>query len=407
MKHSPIFLHSLVAISMAGSALGGNTDEPVVIPSTPPSDSPWEFRIEPYAWLTGLTGDISKGPLTLGIDQGFTDIVSDLKMAAALQMEARKGRWGIMADGFYANLGTSAETRSELYGEGSVGVKEYVGELAVAYRVYEGPNSFVDLYGGFRYNNLTLDLSAQLDVPGIDAASARASEHVVGNVEDIAAEIISPKIEEFKIASASRRAEIAAEVETAVKEQAGNLASKQLALRLKRIRSDGGMDPGDLKVSQIVRSVRAQRLEVARTTAALMKTTLRAAAGEVSQSKVADAQTKVDHAEEELAKAVSTHLKANLPTSASFDREWVDPIIGVRAQWNINDRWFLAGKSDVGGFGVGSDLAWTVQGTVGYQFTNSFSTEVGYRYFDTDYRDGDFEYDIAEHGLFVGFNFTF
>jgi hypothetical protein len=407
MKHSPIFLHSLVAISMAGSAFGGNTDEPVVIPSTPPSDSPWEFRIEPYAWLTGLTGDISKGPLTLGIDQGFTDIVSDLKMAAALQMEVRKGRWGILADGFYANLGTSAETRSELYGEGSVGVKEYVGELAVAYRVYEGPNSFVDLYGGFRYNNLTLDLSAELDVPGIDAASARASEHVVGSVEDIAAEIISPKIEEFKIASASRRAEIAAEVETAVKEQAGNLASKQLALRLKRIRSDGGMDPGDLKVSQIVRSVRAQRLEVARSTAALMKATLRAAAGEVSQSKVADAQTKVDHAEEELAKAVSTHLKSNLPTSASFDREWVDPIIGVRAQWNINDRWFLAGKSDVGGFGVGSDLAWTVQGTVGYQFTNSFSTEVGYRYFDTDYRDGDFEYDIAEHGLFIGFNFTF
>lgn len=41
------------------------------------------------------------------------------------------------------------------------------------------------------------------------------------------------------------------------------------------------------------------------------------------------------------------------------------------------------------------------------QFTDTFSTEIGYRYFDTDYRDGGFEYDMAEHGLFLGFNFTF
>lgn len=407
MKHTRTFIRPLVAISMVGSAIAGTTDEPVAIPEAPPADSSWEFRITPYAWLTGLTGDISKGPLTLGIDQGFSDIVDDLNMAAALQMEARNGRWGIMADGFYADIGTAAETRSALYGEGKVGLKQFLGELALAYRVYEGPNSFVDLYGGFRYNNLELDLSAQLDVAGIDATAEEASKGVTGTAEEIASEIIQSEIDGFKKASASKRDVIASRVEQEVQKQAEELAKKQLALRLKRIRSDGGLDENDLKTSQIVRAVRAQRLALARSTAALAKTTMRAAAGEASQSMVTEAQSKVDQAEQELAKAVSANLQSNLPTSASFDREWMDPIIGARWQWNFKEKWFLAAKGDIGGFGVGSDFAWNSQATVGYQFTDSFSTELGYRYYDTDYRDGDFEYDIAEHGAFIGLNFTF
>ena len=100
-------------------------------------------------------------------------------------------------------------------------------------------------------------------------------------------------------------------------------------------------------------------------------------------------------------------MQNRLPQTASAEKEWVDPIIGVRAQWNFNEKWFLAGKSDVGGFGVGSDLAWTVQGTVGYNFTQTVSAELGYRYFDADYSDGDFSYDLAEHGLFMGVNVKF
>jgi hypothetical protein len=277
----------------------------------------------------------------------------------------------------------------------------------VAYRVYEGPNSFVDLYGGFRYNQLKLDMSVQLDVAGIDAAAEEASEGITGTAEEIASEIIQSEIDRFKKASASKRDVIASRVEQEVQKQAEELAKKQLGLRLKRIRSDGGLDENDLKTSQIVRAVRAQRLALARSTAALAKTTMRAAVGEASQSMVTEAQSKVDQAEQELAKAVSANLQANLPTTASFDRDWMDPIIGARWQWNFNENWFLAAKGDIGGFGVGSDFTWNTQATIGYQFTEYFSTELGYRYFDTDYRDGDFSYDIAEHGAFIGFNFTF
>ncbi len=107
------------------------------------------------------------------------------------------------------------------------------------------------------------------------------------------------------------------------------------------------------------------------------------------------------------AAAINQQLTDRLPTRASADKNWVDPIIGVRAQWNLNEKWFLAGKSDVGGFEVGSDLAWAVQGTVGYNFTENVSAELGYRYLDTDYSDGNFTYDLAEHGLFMGVNVKF
>lgn len=79
----------------------------------------------------------------------------------------------------------------------------------------------------------------------------------------------------------------------------------------------------------------------------------------------------------------------------------------MRTEWDINDKWFLAGRSDIGGFGVGSDLTWSVQGTVGYRFTGNVSAELGYRYLDTDYKDGTFTYDMAEHGIFTGLNITF
>ena len=100
-------------------------------------------------------------------------------------------------------------------------------------------------------------------------------------------------------------------------------------------------------------------------------------------------------------------ITGKLKRSASASRDWVDPIVGLRGQWNINDCWYLAGKGDIGGFGVNSDFTWNLQATVGYNFTKNFSAEVGYRYFDTDYDDGGFTYDMAEKGPLINFVFKF
>ena len=46
-------------------------------------------------------------------------------------------------------------------------------------------------------------------------------------------------------------------------------------------------------------------------------------------------------------------------------------------------------------------------GTIGYDVTESFFVEAGYRYLAVDYTNDAFVYDIAEAGVFMGFGFRF
>ena len=67
----------------------------------------------------------------------------------------------------------------------------------------------------------------------------------------------------------------------------------------------------------------------------------------------------------------------------------MDPIIIVRSNSAINDKWLLQFRGDVGGFGLVSDFTWQVQANVGYQFSKLVSATIGYRVLDVDYDKGD------------------
>ncbi|WP_131856934.1 hypothetical protein [Bosea sp. BK604] len=87
--------------------------------------------------------------------------------------------------------------------------------------------------------------------------------------------------------------------------------------------------------------------------------------------------------------------------------QWVDPTVGVSMTWRINDRWFVNALADVGGFGVGSRF--TTQGfaSVGYRWSESLSTALGYRAIYTDYRNDGFTYRATEHGVFSSIAYHF
>jgi hypothetical protein len=404
----PSFLTILPAslLCLSGDCLAGASAETTVIESPPPA-SGWEFRVEPYGWLTGLEGRTGFGPFVTDIDQSFSDIFDNLEMAAALQLEARNGRFGIIADGFYAELGGSGSTPGPVYDTVETELTQFIGELAVAWRIYERPNGFVDVYAGMRYNDLSLDFKGELDPAGIQSLSERASDRIVSGIEEKAASIVGPQVDAFKSATAAGRTAIEEQLTAAIEAEAEGRVKKDLKRQLVRIRRDEGFDRRDIATNQIARAVKTQRFALARTTAQLEVARLRASVDASLQGKVTQAQSRVDQAEKKLSAAINDQLTSRFPTETSADKNWVDPIIGVRAQWNFNDKWFLAGKSDIGGFGVGSDLTWTVQATAGYQFTDTISAEIGYRYMDTDYQDGAFIYDIAESGIYTGLSFRF
>jgi opacity protein-like surface antigen len=259
-----IAIRSAIAASATLACAHGGGSEPVIAPAPAATPSPWEFRIEPYAWLTALDGDVGILNQTANLDAGFDDIWDVLDFAAAMQIELRNGCWGIIADGFYSELSQSFTPPTRLHTDGNFEMEQFIGELYASYRFNDSPSGFIDAYAGFRYTYLSNDLTA---------------------------------------------------------------------------------------------------------------------------------------------KAINPNIDNDIDVSASKD--WIDPIIGLRGQWNINGKWFLAGKGDIGGFGVSSDLAWSLQATVGYNFTDHVFAELGYRYLATDYKDGGFSYDVDQAGIYTGLSIRF
>jgi opacity protein-like surface antigen len=89
------------------------------------------------------------------------------------------------------------------------------------------------------------------------------------------------------------------------------------------------------------------------------------------------------------------------------DENWVDPIVGLRVIAPLGGRWSVTGYADIGGFGVGSDLTYEAYAAANYNFSNTMSIMLGYRYLSVDYDDNGFLYDVAQHGPMVGAQFRF
>lgn len=403
-----ISLVSLTCAIPTPPVFAGTESQAVIPELAPPPLSPWEFRLTPYGWLTGLDGTTAVGGLTTDIDAPFfNDVLDNLKMAAALEFEARNGKWGLILDGFYADLGADASPSGPSYKSASMDLKQFIGQASVAYRVYESQNAFVDVFAGARYNGAWIDLGAVIDPAGVTTATTNVSNSFTSAVDAEAQAIVDPRIQEYQNAAASDRAIIESEVEADIRTNANARVKEDLEAQLIEFRRNNGLRPEALVLDRISNAVRKEADDLAEATAELKVAQLRATVDSTLQSDVDRAQRKVDRANKQLAKALDTEVSDNLPTQASSDKQWVDPIIGARAQYNFNDRWFVAGNADIGGFGVSSDITWSLEATVGYNFTRHVSAELGYRYLYTDYSDSGFVYDVAQAGIYTGLNIRF
>lgn len=70
--------------------------------------------------------------------------------------------------------------------------------------------------------------------------------------------------------------------------------------------------------------------------------------------------------------------------------DWVEPFVGGRWIWDLNDKFALNFRGDAGGFGIGSasELTWQIMGGVDYKFTKNVILNAGYRYVDLNYSRG-------------------
>lgn len=91
---------------------------------------------------------------------------------------------------------------------------------------------------------------------------------------------------------------------------------------------------------------------------------------------------------------------------SSGTRHWPDPYVGARVSVGLGKRWDLYLTGNVGGFGVGSEIAGYGAGTFAYRSGERTSVVLSYRGLYQDYREGSgsdrFRWDVWTHGPAIG-----
>lgn len=93
--------------------------------------------------------------------------------------------------------------------------------------------------------------------------------------------------------------------------------------------------------------------------------------------------------------------------SASPQRNFVDPLVGGRAILPLSPRWSTMLYADVGGFGVGNELAGVVSGLVNLVLSPRFVASAGYRVMLLDHDDAGTVADLTMQGPILGLSLRF
>ena len=106
---------------------------------------------------------------------------------------------------------------------------------------------------------------------------------------------------------------------------------------------------------------------------------------------------------------IDTDLSLNiLPKSVRHKESWVDPLLGIKGRTTLGEsRLYVVGSATVGGFGAGSEFFYDLSVHLGYQWSKSIGTTIGYRMYDLDYENAGFVYDVRQKGWILGLTWAF
>jgi hypothetical protein len=143
--------------------------------------SGWTYEFTPYIWGAGMDGSVrinDRPQAGLAVEQSFSDIYKILGFAAMGALEARKDRWGVLADAVYFRVKDEGSVSgplgfTSLSAKGKVTQQMYT--LAGIYRAQEGRTP-IDLFGGLRAMSIKWDIAVTASVPVLLPAQARFTE---------------------------------------------------------------------------------------------------------------------------------------------------------------------------------------------------------------------------------------
>lgn len=364
MKH--ILNSSILAVLVLGAtALAGDNDKKAITPTEPEPAQPWRFSLSLPAWIPWQTGEVGINGTTSHIKLGPNDLIPKIDMIATVRAEAHKGRFGVMGEYSYMSLSDGAGATG-LVKKLDVRMDQHLGELALSWRVAEGERGWLDAFGGVRYTNLYQAVGIHPDEGAIDDASRRLVDAVADRLAH------------------------------GVKERLVPLVQQRVTDRLTSLRENAPTLPQG-PLGDAIRGAAAQRV----------RAIVNQRRAELDGAIKSGVQARVDAVKASISREIAHALRDKLDTRVARTDDWWDPFVGLRGHYDLSKAFYLTGRADIGGFGVGSELSWQVNAGLGCRVTRYLYTEMTYRLYDVNYRHDGLTYDVLTHGfeLSAGINF--
>jgi hypothetical protein len=345
----------------------------------PPPPDRWHFVIASPGLLAGLNGTVGINGLNADVDVGFDTILDHLDMVFAVRGEASRGRFGIYGELIYLSLSDGAQLQDRLVNNTRVQVDEYLADAGVSWRLVDKPRFSVDIVAGTRYTNLYQRLDLTGNTPVINTTSEQFVTNISGRLRDR----LNNVIDEGGFINDVQNAISARITNQLVTQLRDNQRSPSIP-----IAPLAGRQPEAIAgaVENVI------RLEEARIRAEVD------ALGLVGAARQAAVQQRVSARQMAIAQNIAAALQSRLNRSFARADYWFDPYVGLRGRYNISKAFYTSARGELGGFGVGSDLMWQVEGVIGCNITRNIFSEVGYRALSFCYENDGLKFDTITHG---------
>jgi hypothetical protein len=325
---------------------GKQTEAKVIEQPPAKTTEPWIIKVGVPGWLINVSGKTGFHGVNPYVSVGTGQLLKHTNVILLFggDAEVRKGRFGALGDLLYydAQAGVSGEG---LVARTGLGLQLFIGELFGSYRLIEGPHGWLDLLAGFKSTYIGQQVSLQANNMAIDVASTRL-------VDDFAQQLTTPN------------SDLRMLIDQHIVNGLTSLEGRHPPLPVGPLFGD---QPDKI--------------------AALVQALIESQHAELAAAIRAGVQAKVNQLKAQLASKVANILTGQLNRSLSFYDNWIDPVIGVRGRLNLSKAFYLTAETDVGGFGIGSDIAWQGYAALGCQITRNIYSEVGYRALYDDFRD--------------------
>jgi len=360
--------------------------------TAPPSitqSEPWHFTIAAPGWMAGMDGTIGVRGVNADIDIGFDQILQHLDMIFAMRAEAQKGPFGIYGELIYIGLSDGAQING-LINNVHEQVDLTLVDGALSWRLINQPRVSLDFAAGTHYTSVY----EQLELHSDPVLIQQTSEQFVTNVSDDLVARLNNDISNSEFL-ATLKGTIEADIVSQI-DKRGSLDRHQRKPNIPIGPLAGRIEEDVARVVQDFIQVKESALR-----ARINALKLKGAARRAAVNRIVSA------AQAQIAQHLASTLDTKLNQTLARDDYWFDPYVGLRARYNFNKTFYTAVRGEIGGFGVGADLMWEVEGVIGINLTRNIFTEIGYRALGGDFEDDGFLFDTVMHGPQITTGITF